>query len=389
MLLRTLVVLTKSPHYSSDFDGGSVFAHQLLSALPRHAEYIDALFCRHPSADLEHLPGVRRTMFHCPSTQGDSRFTRRLNDSAHIEKTLGDLLPRYDTVLILHVSNGFGLARIARPPTTRVLMLPMFTGASYRSSGEFVPDDYLEAENAALRSCDGILSPSPTEANQISTCYGIPATRIVVVPRGIDTSLFHPRETSAKMSRNRIHLAYPATIKPQKNQRDCIPLVHSLRRMGIDPVVHLIGGIGCPHYHADLAATIREQSLGAHVVLHGLQPRDKVAAIVQSCDYGISTTRFETFGKGIYETMAAGLPTFIYHDVCAVWDYLNDGEGAIAIARSPQALARRIVELHSQPEQIIAMQRCARNVAQRFDQNACVADLCKAINALRSSSPLK
>jgi len=321
-------------------------------------------------------------MFHVPSAEGNSRFEQRLNDYGRIGDALGSLLPQYDVALILHVSNGFGLAQLTRPTSTKVCIFPMFTGVSYRLSGEHVPPEYLHAEADTLRSCDGILTPSPTEAEQIRAFYGVPLNRMKVVARGIDTRLFRPLGTRKAMNSHRLQLVYLATIKPQKNQHDCVPLVACLRDMGAHATVHLVGGIGCTDYYSQLLTAIRRGQLDEHFVFHGLQPRNTVAAIVRKCDYGISLSRIETFGKGIYETMAAGLPTFVYDDVRAVWDYLKDGEGVMAVGRSADQMARHILQLHSCKTSAKEMRRLARQSAQRFNEHTCMTQLCDALHAL-------
>ena len=66
---------------------------------------------------------------------------------------------------------------------------------------------------------------------------------------------------------------------------------------------------------------LAENSLSRDVIFHGTLSSEKLNSVLSSCDVNISVSLWETFGRGIFEGMAAGLPTVIMQRISSVADF--------------------------------------------------------------------
>src|SRR5919199_1619862 len=55
-------------------------------------------------------------------------------------------------------------------------------------------DVRIQAETDIMRWADGLIAATPLEKAQMAWCYGADTDKVTVVPAGVDTELFHPRD---------------------------------------------------------------------------------------------------------------------------------------------------------------------------------------------------
>lgn len=344
--MRLLFITTRSPLSSLERDGGTTFATQLIRHLAPLCS-LEILFLREHDYALSLLPNVKAVYFLSPDTSIANRFLRRMNTAASVEQWIGTRHPNYDAILIQHVSGGFGFAGLPESARRKMVIFPMFTGVAYTRSGEVVPEAYLAAEKRVLLSAGLVICPSHSESNDLVTGYGLDKSFIRHAPFGLDLDTYRycPRILAGKKA----VLLYVATIKIQKNQLDCIPLAARLLQLGIDPVIHLAGGIGDSSYHARLMDEIGENNFQDRIIYHGLLDKTEIAGLAAGCHFSISTAHWETFGIAMLESLAMGLPVLVYGDIDCLWEQLYPDLGCIGVERSPDAMAWRIASFYSDP----------------------------------------
>jgi len=277
-----------------------------------------------------------------PELVGSCRFTNRLANAHRTSSQLQQVHDRYDLIFIIHVSNCFGVEAVSPQCLQKIVLFPMFTGDSYVRSGELVPDDYFAKERSALELVPLISSPSLTESRQLQSAYQVHPDRILIHPRGIDLETYCHQERSTPDEQGRINILNIASIKPQKNQMDIVRLVDELKRRRLEPVFHLTGGVGSRPYYVKLKRLITDMGLEENFHLyHTVQP-DTLVQIARQCHYAISVSRWETFGKGVFEGLATGLPSFAYSSIECLWEYLQRNGAIKATPSSPSGMADAI-----------------------------------------------
>jgi len=345
-MMKLLYITTRSPDSPDERDGGAIFAAQLINyMLPRSC--LDILFLRALDGEMPELSRFNAVYFLTPDMSITNRFHRRLATSELVGDWLSTRQDIYDAILVQHVSSGFGIVRLSAITRAKMILFPMFTGISYHRSGEEVPPAYIAAETKVLQSAGLIICPSRSEAVDIIEGYGVDETNIQYAPFGIDLERFEFRQR--RLGGPELDLLYIATIKKQKNQLDCIQILENLPELGIKARIHLVGGIGDLEYYSALQKAIVRLGLSDRLHYHGVLASGEIVQLASNCHFSISTSRWETFGIAVFESLAMGLPVIAYEDVSCFWEYLASNAACIGVERSPMAMAERIAAFHADP----------------------------------------
>jgi glycosyltransferase involved in cell wall biosynthesis len=169
----------------------------------------------------------------------------------------------------------------------------------------------------------------------------VPATRIAVVPNGIDIARFRPDAQARHRLRAALGIA-PGTrvvlnvgrLAAEKAQHRLID-AFAQARTGFASHL-LIAGEGS--LRASLAAQIRTLGLGDNVALLGA--RDDVPALMNAADLFVLSSEFEGLPLVVGEALACGLPV-IATDVAGVRALLGD-DGRIVPIGDTAALANAL-----------------------------------------------
>jgi glycosyltransferase involved in cell wall biosynthesis len=177
--------------------------------------------------------------------------------------------------------------------------------------------------------------------------WGVPASRIHVVPNGIDAARF--RFDSADRTATRARLGLPADafvvggvgrLVPGKRFDVLVRAVAALPGARL-----LLAGHG-PERAALRALAARLGAADRVRLLGECDPQRSIPALLFAMDAFVSTSREEAFGLAVVEALAAGLP--VLHCACPAVEDLPPGRspGALRISGRPgeltAALRRRI-----------------------------------------------
>ncbi|HEY3978707.1 MAG TPA: glycosyltransferase [Streptosporangiaceae bacterium] len=224
------------------------------------------------------------------------------------------------------------------------------------------PPERVSVERAVGRRADAVIATCTDEVRELAA-YGIPASRIYVVPCGVDTAHFGPPAAGWRS---------PDGARRWSGGASRIVTIGRLvRRKGVDTVIAALAGVpgaelivaGGPAA-GQLAGDAEAQRLRgvaeAHAVARrvrftGQVPHQTVPALLRSADLVVSDPWYEPFGIVPLEAMACGTPVV----VSAVGGHLDtvvDGRtGLLVPPRNPAALAGALRRLLADPDRRAAM----------------------------------
>jgi D-inositol-3-phosphate glycosyltransferase len=212
------------------------------------------------------------------------------------------------------------------------------------------PPSRLRLEKQLARDAALVVATCTDEVTEL-TGFGVPASRVAVVPCGVDLKLFTPRgPRAARDGRHRI-----------------LSLGRMVERKGVDTTVRamaavpdaelVIAGGGdaiADTEQARLTMVAAASGVQDRVRLIGQIPRDEVPALLRSADVVVSVPWYEPFGMVPLEAMACGVPV-IASAVGGHLDTVIEGRtGALVPPRDPAALAQRLRELLADPARLAA-----------------------------------
>ena len=338
-LKKVLLFTGKFPSFGNDTDGGSILIHSLISAL-KHLCVLDVIFTRTPCEAFFHIEGVRNVSFETYEKHSKNKFERRLTNKKQLLSRLQKEIATYDIVIITHCSKAFGISELTEEERRKIILFPMYLSSSYKRSGESVPDDYLKEEQLVLRFVYKILTPSNSEKEDMVRFYGVEPEKIVVIPRGWSSNI----QPKVRQVTKPLELLYIASIKAQKNTKEALVLLKELEAKNVDARLHLAGSFQNDAIMEECRTFIEEHQLSAKVVFHGVLSQKELSELIERVHVNISVSNWETFGRGIFEGMAGGLPTIVYDRLECVKQYVTDGKG-ICFVCSHEEFLNAIIKL--------------------------------------------
>ncbi|MBL8741042.1 MAG: glycosyltransferase, partial [Myxococcales bacterium] len=142
------------------------------------------------------------------------------------------------------------------------------------------------------------LAPSQAAAETLRS-YGVPAPRIVRVPRGVDVGLFHPsRRDRAQLARFGIGdepvIVYVGRFSREKNLAALLAAHRELLASGVAATLLFVGeGPNVADLHGD------------RVIVAGPLRGEALAAVIASADVFAFPSETETFGNAVVEAQAS------------------------------------------------------------------------------------
>ncbi|MBQ6776656.1 MAG: glycosyltransferase family 4 protein [Synergistaceae bacterium] len=343
---KILYVTSKHPSSSDSRDGGDSTVFEMIRALGSCCQ-LDILCFRECDCEVK-IPFVNKIFsvnmdfanyaFH--SANHGEKFLIRLDQAAISAREIARIAPAYDIIMIQHCMFALRLAEFAPDVFERIILLPMFTGVEYIKARDAVPSSYIEAEKQALSKIAKFITPSYAEQKILIDDYGISAQKIAVIPRSVNNIEF----TQRKHCRKNLPLIYIASIRRQKAHIEAMELFKLVKK-SVPARLHCVGTIQDKNLFDECIDFLTKNSLMNDVIFHRtLKPTD-LNHLLSECDVNISVSLWETFGRGIFEGMAAGLPTVALRRILSVLDFSE--ECRPLIADSIDDMANKIFMLYA------------------------------------------
>lgn len=351
-----LLYLGKFPGFGNDVDGGSILAQQLIDSLKNECN-LDVVFIRKNKETFED-PAVRCVRYVEYLDARNNKFIRRLENLNTNKDALKDYR-KYDRIVTAHVSKFFGFDEKEEAFWEKTILFPMFCTQSYVKAGELVPEEYTSLERIVLNNSNKIITPSRVEKNDLITTYGCDEQKIKVIPRGI-SPCFHFKTGSR--SGNAIKIVYIASIKPQKNNIDAVKLLKLLRDQSSVFELHLVCTLQDQSIYQTILAYIEENNLAEAVHFHIGLCQSELAELLQEMDINISVSNWETFGRGIYEGISSGLPTFVMKRLIEVEQFCRNIRG-VQFVEDISEMAAGIISLCKNGEEYQIRQQSLKGLS--------------------------
>ena len=214
------------------------------------------------------------------------------------------------------------------------------------------PHRRAEAEAAVLRCSEVVLASCSVEAAQLIELYDGDATRIRVVPPGVDHAFFGPghrpqARRALGLPAEAPLLLFVGRIQPLKGADVA---VQALAAMSARPSPHLVvvGGPSGPRGEEHLILLeklVDELGLSGRVNFQDPQPHELLSTYYRAADVCVVPSRSESFGLVALEAAACGTPvvaasvggltTLVEHGHTG---YLVDPSTPVAFARAADAI---------------------------------------------------
>ena len=270
----------------------------------------------------------------------------------------------HDLLVAGHCSKFFGIEK--EELIKRAVIFPMFLTSSYQRAGETVPREYTELETAVLTNVFKIITPSVEEAKDIIHDYQVPVEKIKVIPRGISSCM---KGVKRKLDKENMKIVAIGSIKLQKNHLQNLKVLKILRERAIKIRFVLIGVVHDPEYYECLKNYIQDNKLENYVdFYHGIT-QQQISELLSSASFSISSSNWETFGRGIYEGFAAGLPTILSDRLCVVKNNVPEQDG-VMYCENAYEMADKIQYLIENPKVYDKASGNVLHISQRFSYEA-------------------
>ncbi len=243
--------------------------------------------------------------------------------------------------------------------------LGVMKNAVARGAEETETQERIAIERRLLRDVDMTVAATSLDRDQMVQHYAADPARIRVIPAGVDTELFRPRDQAAA----RADLGLPA----DQTLLLCVGRMEPLK--GIDALVRalalrhnrlphlrstlgalLVGGApedtptGWNGEQRRLAALRDEQGVAQAVIFAGAQPHARLRDYYAAADIFVMPSHYESFGLAALEAMACGTPV-VASGVGGLTTIIeHNHSGLLAPPDDPPALADQIERLLREPE---------------------------------------
>jgi glycosyltransferase involved in cell wall biosynthesis len=84
--------------------------------------------------------------------------------------------------------------------------------------------------------------------------------------------------------------------------------------------------------------------LADDITFCGVLSQKEIAELLNEIDINISVSRWETFGRGVFEGLRAGLPTIVFNRLACLSEYANANNG-ISYVEDINEMANKIFDL--------------------------------------------
>lgn len=256
-------------------------------------------------------------------------------------------------------------------------------------TGDLEPQRRVDAESEVVGCSDVILASSAEEVRQLVDHYGAEASRIEIVPPGVDHSCFSPGPRAEARLRTGLGfgpvLLFVGRIQPLKGLDIAVASLASLDHPDARLVV--VGGASGPTGSSEER---RIRSLADHLGLarrvHFVppQPHYQLAAWYRAADVVVMPSRSESFGLVALEASACGIPV-VATDVGGLRSLVDHGRtGYLVEGRDPSVYAGHIAAVLDDPLLAAEMSAAATQRSWSYTWSATAARLRRVCDDLSS-----
>jgi glycosyltransferase involved in cell wall biosynthesis len=194
----------------------------------------------------------------------------------------------------------------------------------------------------ASRDADQVIAISDHAYEQLTTSYRLNRNNVEMIPHGVDTDRFYPREGEhPTVDETKTTLLYVGRLGARKGLD--LPL-KALARIDSKDVEFLIVGTG--RHEETLRKLTQNLGVAEQVRFLGYIPDKELPMLYSSADIFVFPSRYEGFGLVLLEAMACGTPV-IGTDAGGIPTAINNGSAGLKIQRNVHEFVEAIDTLIS------------------------------------------
>jgi D-inositol-3-phosphate glycosyltransferase len=236
----------------------------------------------------------------------------------------------------------------------------------------------IEGEKQVLRRADRIVVATLAELTQLRFLYKADASKLVVIPPGVNVSRFYPipsdeAKVYVGLKPDDRMILFVGRIEPLKGLDTLLKAMSCLQKKESRPVhLAIIGGdpSASPEEMNSEMARLKNlcEALGLDqsVVFLGVRDQDKLSYYYSAAEVVVMPSHYESFGMVALEAMACGTPV-IASEVGGLAYLVRDGETGFTIpAEEPETLCEKLSWLLNDAELHQKMSAQAAAYAQDY-----------------------
>jgi glycosyltransferase involved in cell wall biosynthesis len=265
---------------------------------------------------------------------------------ARLRALLRRLSGRFDVLQVNHLGPAL-LSALQVRRASGIPVLLVVWGSCRPGVGPFRAGPKWAAVRALARRVDQVIALSREMADNLTNLWGFAPERIEVIPNGVNTDLFRPREATERPAA----LSGPAPVaisvgRLTPAKRYDLLIAAWSRVAGRHPDARLVI-LGEGPLRAELESRIRESKLQGRVLLPGV--RSDVPVWHSAADLYISSSDTEGMSNAVLEAMASGLP-IVATRVSGSEDLIRHEMNGLLVPRGDgSALAAAVLRLLDHP----------------------------------------
>ncbi len=366
-----------------DAGGMNVYVRELSRELGRSGLYVD-IFTRRSDPTIPPIQPLSEQvrLIHIPAGPATplpptelhpyvEDFTRRV---ARFAEHTGHAYDIVHSHYWLSAAAGLALAREWDVPhVTMYHTVERLKGQQY-GGGAWSPAaaGRIEHEGRIAASVDRITVSTEQEGEQLRRLYGLPASRLRVIPCGVDLRAFSPGTPAERLAARAAIASDGARTLLFVGRLDPIKgldlLLESIALMRTPARLIIVGGdpAGDPEVER-LRAEAERLGIGGRVDFPGALPQHELLAYYRAADAVVVTSRYESFGLAAVEALACGTPV-VAAQVGGLPSIVHDDDNGLLVRwRCPQAFAERLDMLLEDDALRARLAQRARPSVERFD----------------------
>ena len=238
-------------------------------------------------------------------------------------------------------------------------------------TGDPEPQARIDAEADVVACSDIITANSVVEMHELVTHYGADASRIEVVPPGVDHAFFSPG--SRRGARQALGfgdepvLLFVGRIQPLKGVDVAVQALASLRdRRARLVIVGGSSGTEGDDYVAEVDKLIADHGLTERITMVPPQPHHVLSTYYRAADLTIVPSRSESFGLVALESAACGTPV-VASDVGGLRTLVDHGRTGLRVpGRDPYDYAAAVERILGDPVFADTLSRRSEEAASAY-----------------------
>jgi D-inositol-3-phosphate glycosyltransferase len=244
----------------------------------------------------------------------------------------------------------------------------------------------LEMEQRLIRHVDCIIASTSDERHQMMRYCGATASRIAVIPCGVDLKLFRPLARSFARQRlglpaERPILLFAGRLDPFKGPD---LLLRAAALMQRDALVVIVGGnVADDRDLQQLRELAQHLNIAERVLLLGARPREEMPLFYSAATVTVVPSYHETFGLAAVESLACGTPV-VATRAGGLTTVVRHGENGFLVSRCPGFFAERLDALLSDDQLYVRLQSAARASVIQFSWEKVAQQVSIVYNELKS-----